>query len=188
MTGRMMSEEQWEAIKNRDKSHDGAFFYALKTTKTICRPSCAAKTPNPKNVEIYYTVEDAQRRGHRPCHRCRPDQMEWQGPKNELAGKLTKYIEEHYAEKLSSKALGREFFVNECYLHRVFKEIEGMTVMEYQHSVRMERAKRLLAETGSSVSAIGYEVGYNTLSHFSRVFKKMFGVSPSEYRAEHRGK
>ena len=188
MNSKKISKEQWEAIKNRDKNQDGAFFYALVTTKNVCRPSCSARNPNPKNVEIFYSVEAALSKGYKPCQRCRPDMMEWQGPKNELAQSIVKFIDSRYAEKLSSKALGHRFFVNECYLHRVFKEIMGMTVLEYQHRVRMDHAKRLLVEADVSVSAVGYEIGYNTLSHFSRTFKKMFDMSPLEYRAEYRGK
>lgn len=180
-----MSTEQWNAIKNCDKSYDGVFYYALKSTKTVCRPSCTARTPNPKNVEIFNTVEDAEKCGYRPCLRCRPDQMEWQGAKKELAMNIKHYIDSHYSEKLSSKSLGQTFYVNSFYLHRAFRSIIGMTIIEYQHQVRMKRAKTLLSETNSSISYIGYEIGYNTLSHFSRTFKRVFEISPSEYRAEH---
>nr|WP_092069185.1 Ada metal-binding domain-containing protein [Dendrosporobacter quercicolus]NSL47375.1 methylphosphotriester-DNA--protein-cysteine methyltransferase family protein [Dendrosporobacter quercicolus DSM 1736]SDL87184.1 AraC family transcriptional regulator, regulatory protein of adaptative response / methylphosphotriester-DNA alkyltransferase methyltransferase [Dendrosporobacter quercicolus] len=185
MNKTVMSKEQWNAIKNGDKSYDGVFYYALTSTKTVCRPSCTARTPNPKNVEIFNTVEDAEKCGYRPCLRCRPNQMEWQGAKQELAMNIKNYIDSHYSEKFSSKSLGQIFYVNPFYLHRTFRDIIGMTIIEYQHQARMKQAMILLSGTNASISYIGYEVGYNTLSHFSRTFKRVVGVSPSEYRAEH---
>ena len=186
MCERKMNDEQWRAIKNCDKSYDGKFFYALKTTKNICKPSCTARTPNPKNVEIFYSVEDAKKYGYRPCKRCRPDNMDWQGSKIEWAEKIKNYIDINYAEKISPKHLGKILYGDPYYLHRVFKKIVGVTIMEYQHQVRIKQAAILLAKTDLSISYIAFKVGYLTLSHFSRVFKNITGISPSRYRAENK--
>lgn len=182
MTDKTMSDEQWLAIKNCDKDYDGKFFYTLKTTKIICRPSCAARTPNPKNVEIFYSIEDAKRCGYRPCQRCRPDQEDWQGAKAEWAIKIKEYIDLNYSEKISPKLLSNIFYTDPYYLHRSFKETIGMTALEYQHQVRVNQAKKLLSETDLSISFIGSDVGYNSLSHFSRVFKSLTGCSPKIYK------
>lgn len=179
-----MNHEQWLAIKNCDKSYDGKFFYALKSTKTVCRPSCTARTPNPKNVEIYNSVKDAEKYGYRPCQRCRPNYMDWQGSKAELADKIKNFIDLNYFEKISAKSLGNIFYNNPYYLHRAFKEIIGITIIEYQHQVRIEQAKKMLSETELTLSFISSEVGYSSLSHFSRVFKRLIGISPLKYRKE----
>ncbi len=181
-----MTEIQWEAIKNCDKAFDGIFFYALKTTKIFCRPSCTSRTPNPKNVEIFYTAEDAINHGYRSCSRCRPDSMDWQGAKNELAKKAQEYMDSHYTDKFTLNTIAKNLYINPCYLHRTFKEIIGCTLLEYQHQTRIKHAIRLLIETKLSVSYISYEVGYSTLSHFSRVFKKMIGTSPLCFRNDNK--
>lgn len=181
-----MTEEQWLAIKNCDENYDGIFFYALKSTKTVCRPSCKARTPNPKNVKIFYTLEDALNHGFRPCNRCRPDCMDWHGAKNELAQKAKEYIDSHYADKFSLRVIAGNLYVDPYYMHRAFKQVTGMTLLQYQHKVRIKKAMSLLAKTGLSASFIACEVGYGTLSHFSRVFKKVMGISPSEYRSSHK--
>jgi len=184
MNDKTMNNEQWLAIKNCDKSYDGKFFYALKSTKTVCKPSCNARTPNPKNIEIFYSVEDAEKCGYRPCQRCRSDQMEWQGSKIELATKAKNYIDKQYADKLSSKSIGNNLYIDPYYLHRAFREVMGTTLLGYQHQVRIDRARKLLSDTDLAVSFISNEVGYSSLSHFSRTFKKLLGVSPSQYRDE----
>lgn len=177
-----MTQEEWLAIKNCDKEYDGLFFYALKTTKTVCRPSCTARTPNPKNVLIFNSVDDAINEGYRPCNRCRPDYMEWKGAKEELSIKAKQYIEVNYSEKFSLKEIAKKLYVNPYYLHRTFKDTTSYTLLWYHNFVRIEMAKVMLKNTQLSISFIAFEVGYNSLSHFSRAFKKLIGCSPSVYR------
>lgn len=181
-----MTEIQWKAIINCDKTFDGIFFYALKSTKIFCRPSCTSRTPNPKNVEIFYTAEDAINHGYRPCNRCRPDCMEWQGAKDELTKKAQEYIDCHYTDKFSLQVIADNLYIDPCYLHRTFSEFTGYTLLQYQHQTRMKHAVRLLTETKLSASYISYEVGYNTLSHFSRVFKIIIGTSPLRFRNDNK--
>lgn len=177
-----MNEKQWLAIKECDKKYDGIFFYALKSTKTVCRPSCTARTPNPKNVEIFYILETALKHGYRACNRCRPDDMSWKGYKYELAQKAKEYIDNNYTDKFSLQVISNNLYINAYYLHRAFKDIIGFTLLQYQHKVRINHSISLLTKTELSVSSIAYNVGYSNLSHFSRIFKKSMGVSPTTYR------
>ena len=177
-----MNREEWLAIKNNDKKYDGQFFYALKTTKTVCRPSCTARTCNPKNVIIFRTLEEAMVKGFRPCQRCRPEQIEWQGAKAELTAAAKTLIQEHYKEKFTLESIANSQYVNSSYLLRVFKDETGHTLLWYHNYIRCEEAKKLLAEQELSISLISYQVGYSTASHFTKVFKKLYGYTPSEYR------
>jgi len=67
---------QWQAIRSRDTSMDGHFFYGVLSTGIVCRPSCAARPARPESVVCYETVAQASAAGFRPCLRCRPDRPE----------------------------------------------------------------------------------------------------------------
>jgi signal transduction histidine kinase/DNA-binding response OmpR family regulator/ligand-binding sensor domain-containing protein len=67
-------------------------------------------------------------------------------------------------------------------LHRKLKQLVGLSANEFIHYVRLEKAKKMLCQTDEPVSNIAFDTGYKDPGHFSRVFKKEFGLSPSEYR------
>ena len=93
-----------------------------------------------------------------------------------------RYVEEHSAEKFSLQAVADAMFVNGSYLLRVFKACTGRTLLWYHNHVRCEKAKALLASPGKSISQVGEEVGFVSSAHFSHIFKKMTGMTPTEYR------
>jgi methylphosphotriester-DNA--protein-cysteine methyltransferase len=66
-------DARWEAVRRRDRTADGVFFYSVRTTGVYCQPSCAARLPLHHNVGFHETRADAERAGFRPCKRCRPD-------------------------------------------------------------------------------------------------------------------
>ena len=177
-----MTREQWLAIQRKDASWDGKLYYAIKPGKTVCRPSCTARSCEPEDVVVFDNLEEALRRGYRPCPRCRPDRPDWRGSKQKLTECARTYLETHYQEKFSLDGLASALFVNKVYLSKVFKQQEGVTLLSYHHRFRCERACTLLRDTDWSVEAIGCYVGYATASHFARVFRSFCGCSPSAYR------
>ena len=103
-----------------------------------------------------------------------------------LTRSVADYIETHYKEKFSLQAMAGELFVNGSYLLRVFKKHTGYTPLAYHNHIRCEQAKKMLVDSGESVSVIGETVGFVSSAHFSHVFKKEAGCTPSEYRNRHR--
>ncbi len=180
-----MDQEQWTAIKNNDRAYDGVFYYALKTTKNVCRPSCCARRCNPKNVIIFDTLKDALEAGFRPCSRCRPDLPDWKGSKFELAKSAEKYIEAHYTDKFSLKEISDALYVNGNYLLRAFKEVTGQTLLRYHNFVRCREAAQLLKRPECSIAYISGATGYVNAAHFSKVFKTYYNMTPSQYRKAH---
>lgn len=179
-----MTDEQWKAIEDHDRSYDGRIFCGLKTTKVVCRPSCTARSCSRDNVEIFSSMEEAKARGYRPCLKCRPDVADWEGAKKELANAAVRLIEQHYTEKFSLDAIASSLYVDGSYLARVFKANTGHSLLSYHNYVRCRNAERLLIKPELSVSYIGETVGYSSTAHFTRVFKRMTSLTPSEYRKE----
>lgn len=103
-------------------------------------------------------------------------------PKKMEVSRVKSFLDEHYNEKLSLESVAGHFFIDKYYLARLFKEQYGVTLVTYQQQVRITHAKRLLRFTDKSIEEIGLECGIGELNYFSRVFKKLESVSPSEFR------
>lgn len=95
------------------------------------------------------------------------------------------YIEKHYKEKFSLNRIAGSLYVNGSYLLRLFKANTGHTLLWYHHHVRCEKAGEFLADGRLSISEAGEAVGFASSSHFTHIFKKMTGKTPSEYRNDH---
>ena len=111
---------------------------------------------------------------HRGAHTNAPKKME--------ISQVKSFLDEHYKEKLSLESVASHFFIDKHYLARLFKEHYGVTLVTYLQQVRITHAKRMLRFTDKSIEEIGLECGIGELNYFSRVFKKLEGVSPSEFR------
>ena len=94
------------------------------------------------------------------------------------------YVQAHSEEKFSLQAIADALFVNGSYLLRVFKANTGHTLLWYHNHIRCEKAKAMLSRLDLSISQVGEEAGFVSSAHFSHVFKKMTGMTPSEYRQQ----
>lgn len=180
-----MTKEEWQAIKTKDKRADGRFYYAVKRSKIVCRPSCGRRTCEAKDVIIFRTLEEALDQGYRVCSQCRPDQKEWNGARFELAKAAEDLVREHYKEKFSLDTIADTLHVDKSYLLRTFKEMKGTTLLSFHNRMRCEAAGALLERPELSISYISSEVGFVSPSHFSQIFRKYTGESPSAYRARY---
>ncbi len=104
-----------------------------------------------------------------------------------LAMQARHFIREHSGQKFSLEGIAGALFVNANYLARVFKRETGHTLLWYHNAVRCEKAKALLSGSTLPVAEIGAAVGYVSSAHFSHLFKKMTGMTPSIWR-DHPGK
>ncbi|WP_338707102.1 bifunctional transcriptional activator/DNA repair enzyme AdaA [Paenibacillus amylolyticus] len=177
-----MNEKQWKAIQDNDPHFDGMFFYALRTTKTVCKPSCTSRTPNPKNVVIFSNVGSALLKGFRPCQRCKPDENAWKGYKEELVDEIRHFIAQVYHENVTLQSISLHVNKDPFYIQRTFKIVTGFTPLQYVHQLRIAKAKSLMEDKALSITEIGLNLGYSNSGHFSTKFKEIMGISPKEYR------
>ncbi len=94
------------------------------------------------------------------------------------------FIHEHQTEELSLGQVAKSVNTSTFYFCKMFKKITGINFTDYLSRVRIEKSKNLLLNPNLRVSEIAFEVGFQSLTHFNRVFKKILGQSPTEYRAQ----
>lgn len=92
------------------------------------------------------------------------------------------YLDEHYNEKISLEFLSEHFFINKFYLTRLFKDQFGDSITNYLIKIRITQAKQLLRFSDLSISEIAQKCGMNDANYFSRIFKKVEGCTPGEFR------
>lgn len=98
------------------------------------------------------------------------------------ADRATEYIQAHYTEKFSLEQIANALFLNKIYLSKCFKQATGGTLLQYHNRVRCEKACELLKNPDLSIEIVSDRVGFATPSHFARIFRGIYGCSPSEYR------
>jgi transcriptional regulator GlxA family with amidase domain len=95
-------------------------------------------------------------------------------------------LSERMSEDARIEELAKELGISAAYLQRLFRQVHGMTIIDYLNRMRIERAKLLLLNTDDPVVEIAMEAGFNSRQHFTRVFTSLEGISPQEYRREKR--
>ncbi|MFF2885247.1 AraC family transcriptional regulator [Paenibacillus sp. NPDC057967] len=100
----------------------------------------------------------------------------------DLAARAVRYMERHYAESISLESLAAALNYSAAHLSDVFKKQVGYSPIDYLLRIRMEKAACLLLDTEASIREIAAYVGYADPYYFGRMFKKMIGVSPLQYR------
>ncbi|HCS76152.1 MAG TPA: AraC family transcriptional regulator, partial [Clostridiales bacterium] len=95
-----------------------------------------------------------------------------------------RYIDAHYIEDLSIEEVASVFALSPSYFSSLFKNITSRTFTEYLNNIRISKAKELLKNTDKKVIDISYDVGFNNVYHFNRMFKQQMGISPLEYRKQ----
>lgn len=92
------------------------------------------------------------------------------------------YIDNNYAEKITLDMLSEKFYINKFYLTRIFKGQYGVSINTYLTHVRITHAKQLLRFSKSSIEQIGFDCGFPDNNYFSRIFKRVEGCTPGEFR------
>jgi AraC-like DNA-binding protein len=99
-----------------------------------------------------------------------------------VIARAKQYIQENQAEELSLGQVAKAVNTSTFYFCKIFKKFTGVNFTDYVSRVRIEKAKNLLLNPNVRISEIAYAIGFQSLTHFNRVFKKILGQSPTEYR------
>ena len=96
--------------------------------------------------------------------------------------KAMKYIKDNYRNEITLEDISREVNISSHYFSKLFKDEVGENFIDYVTSMRIQKSKELLVKNQLSVKEICFEIGYGDPNYFSRIFKKVVGISPTEYK------
>ena len=94
------------------------------------------------------------------------------------------WLDAHYTEKINLDELARQFFIDKFYLTKIFKEQYGTTINAYISQKRITAAKQLLRFSDKTIEQVSAEIGITDTNYFTRLFKKIEGITPGEYRKQ----
>jgi YesN/AraC family two-component response regulator len=110
-----------------------------------------------------------------------------ESPANSKVNEMKKFILERYYQNITLEEIAGAICLNPGYASKLFKKVQGCTVMEYLTNIRVEKAKRLLTNPMYMIDEVASNVGYSDASYFTKVFRRKEGVTPTQYRnTQHR--
>lgn len=104
------------------------------------------------------------------------------GKTKRLVKEVESLIQQKYNQALTIQQIANEVYVSPSYLQSLFKKETGQTMNDYMTFVRIEKAKELLKDPAVKVYEVAYQVGYQDTHYFSKIFKKLVGLNPLDYR------
>lgn len=96
-------------------------------------------------------------------------------------------LDENFDKHITIPQLARQAGINEAKLKEGFRELYSNSIHTYLQQLRLEKAKQLLLTTAMPITDITYHIGYSHVTHFTTLFKKEFGLTPTEWRKENKG-
>ena len=175
----------YRAVRARDRRFDGRFFVAVSSTKIYCRPICPVRSPKRENMSFFSSAAAAEGAGYRPCLRCRPERAPGLAPTDAVSRLVCAAIagiEEHALSSAHVGELAASLGVSDRHLRRVTEAELGVSPIELAQTQRLLLAKRLLSETGLSLTEIAFASGFGSGRRFNALFKSRYGLSPRGLR------
>jgi AraC family transcriptional regulator of adaptative response/methylated-DNA-[protein]-cysteine methyltransferase len=169
--------EMQDACMRKDRSYDGIFFLAVRTTGIFCRPSCPARRPLPENVSYYASLREALFAGYRACKRCRP--LDTDGRPPEWVERALAMVRDSEG-KIKDTDL-KQSRIDPAQARRYFQKHYGMTFQAFCRARRMADALQDLRK-GINLDEVALGNGFESHSGFRDAFTRTFGRSPGTSR------
>ncbi|UCE31780.1 MAG: DNA-3-methyladenine glycosylase 2 [Burkholderiales bacterium] len=175
----------YRALSAHDERFDGRFFVGVRTTGIYCRPVCRVRLPRRANCSFFASAAAAERRGFRPCLRCRPELAPGTASVDasaRLARSAAAAIEEGALEGAGLAGLAARLGVSDRHLRRVFVEAFGVAPIDYAQTQRLLLAKRLLTDTAMPILDVAFAAGFGSLRRLNAAFRERYRMSPGALR------
>lgn len=174
---------QWQQVLQRDTKADGQFYYAVRSTGVVCKPSCPSRRPARENVQFFSALADALEAGYRTCRRCEPERT---SPKPDaqatLVTQVAEHLREHPDEPQTMADLARKAGVDRLTLMRAFRRVFGVSPAQYARAQRMERFKRKMRRPEMTVTDAIYDAGFGSSSRLYENSNAQLGMTPREMK------
>jgi AraC family transcriptional regulator, regulatory protein of adaptative response / methylated-DNA-[protein]-cysteine methyltransferase len=181
-------DTMWHSVLERDRSADGAFVYAVRSTGVYCRPSCPSRKPRRSQVSFFALPEAAERNGFRECRRCKPRATRARDPRIALVARTCREIDARIAgngagddSRVTLTALSAQAGTSRYQLERTFRGVMGITPRQYADERRMRHLKSRLKK-GDNVTTALYDAGFGSSSRLYERAPVLLGMTPATYR------
>ncbi|WP_443971960.1 bifunctional DNA-binding transcriptional regulator/O6-methylguanine-DNA methyltransferase Ada [Sphingobium sp. CR28] len=170
-------DSAFAAFEARDRSKDGGFVVAVRTTRIYCKPSCPARRPKRENIWFFASGAAARDAGFRPCKRCLPDDV---GRDRQAVSRALALLGEADGT-VSLAELAAEVGYTPHHFQRLFTREVGLSPAAYARALRAGRMEDALSEGGSVTQAI-YDAGYSGPGRFYEDAGERLGMTPGAWR------
>lgn len=185
----MLYDDHWRSVLAHDRAADGAFVYAVRSTRTYCRPSCPSRRPRREQVVFFPLPEAAERAGFRECRRCKPRSVGARDPKIADVARICREIEARVSNggasdedsRVTLSALASQARMSPHQLERAFQGVMGITPRQYADERRMRCLKSRLKK-GDDVTTALYDAGFGSSSRLYERAPSHLGMTPATYQ------
>ena len=180
--------EYYRALLARDARFDGIFFVGVTSTRIYCRPICRAPKPRADRCRYFNTAAAAERRGFRPCLRCRPELSPGSAPGvsadavQRLAAAAAERIAAGALDDVGVDRLASDLGVSARHLRRAVERELGASPVELAQTHRLLVAKRLLTDSPLPVTQVAFASGFGSLRRLNALFRERYRLSPAALR------
>jgi len=177
------SARQWQQVLERDPSANGRFFYAVRSTRIVCKPTCPSRRPTRANVQFFPTLAEALEAGFRPCKRCHPERTTpAPDPQAKAVARAARYLKQHTGERVTTDELAGVAGINRLTLHRAFRRIFGISPAQYARQQRLKTFNKNIRESNMRVTDAIYDAGFGSSSRLYENSGLRLGMTPREMR------
>jgi len=183
------ADRHYRALVAHDPRFDGRLFVGVTSTHIYCRPVCRVRTPKRSNCRFFPNAAAAEQAGFRPCLRCRPELapgLSLVDSPGVLAGQAARMIETGTGagEDIYLPAIAQRLGVTERHLRRIFRDVHGVSPMDYLTTRRLLLAKQLLTDTSLPVTQVALASGFASVRRFNAAFLSRYRLNPTALRRQ----
>ncbi|MFO0858525.1 MAG: methylated-DNA--[protein]-cysteine S-methyltransferase [Phycisphaerales bacterium] len=171
------------AVRDRDATSNGLFYFAVTTTGVFCRPHCKSRAAREEHIEFFPTAQEALLHGYRACKRCRPDALRNANEPPAVVQQLLNMITDAWPAPVRMRHVIEAGlpFASEM---RAFKAHTGLSFAAYQRAKRVGAGLSAIRK-GTSMASAQLAAGFGSSSGFRHAIKQLLGQPPSKATSSH---